>query len=91
MLFRSDYKRQLEAIIAGDSMPKDNAIAMGLLNRMQKDFDSQNRGIYQNLANYKKEYAGVSLPAYGQGGKSGSGNGSSGQGSAIIGGILGGG
>lgn len=88
----ADYKRQLEAIIAGDSMPKDNAIAMGLLNRMQKDFDSQNRGIYQNLANYKKEYAGVSLPAYGQGGgKNSSGNKPSGQGSSIIGGILGGG
>lgn len=62
----ADYKRQLEAIVSGGGIPKDNGIAFGLLNRIHKDFDSQNRGIYQNLAGYKKEYAGISVPAYSQ-------------------------
>lgn len=62
----ADYKRQLEAIVSGGGIPKDNGIAFGLLNRIHKDFDSQNRGIYQNLAEYKKEYAGISVPAYSQ-------------------------
>lgn len=62
----ADYKRQLEAIVSGGGIPKDNGIAFGLLNRIHKDFDSQNRGIYQNLAGYKKEYAGVDVPAYSQ-------------------------
>lgn len=62
----ADYKRQLEAIVSGGGIPKDNGIAFGLLNRIHKDFDSQNRGIYQNLAGYKKEYAGIDVPAYSQ-------------------------
>lgn len=62
----ADYKRQLEAIVSGGGIPKNNGIAFGLLNRIHKDFDSQNRGIYQNLASYKKEYAGISVPAYSQ-------------------------
>lgn len=61
----ADYKRQLEAIVSGGNLPRDNGIAVGLLKRMHKDFDSQNRAIYQNLAGYKKEYAGVDIPAYG--------------------------
>lgn len=89
----ADYKRQLEAIVAGDKMPKDNGIALGLLMRMHNDFDSQNRGIYQNLANYKKEYAGVDIPAYGSNRKVGSASSGSAnnQGASIISGSLGGG
>lgn len=89
----ADYKRQLEAIVSGGNLPRDNGIAVGLLKRMHKDFDSQNRAIYQNLAGYKKEYAGVDIPAYGSNRKktntSTNGGGNS-KGASIIGGILGG-
>lgn len=64
-----DYKRQLEAIVAGTSIPKDNGIAFGLLNRIHRDFDSQNRAIYKTASDYDREYRGVVRPAYGQGRK----------------------
>lgn len=62
----ADYKRQLEAIVSGGGIPKDNAIAFQLLNRMQGDFVNQNKSTYANYASYKKEYEGIDKPAYGQ-------------------------
>lgn len=88
----ADYKRQLEAIVSGGNLPRDNSIAVGLLKRMHADFDSQNRAIYQNLTGYKKEYAGVDIPAYGSNRKktnTGTSGGGNSKGASIIGGILG--
>lgn len=88
----ADYNRQLEAIVSGNGLPKDNGIAVALLNRIHKDFDSQNKAAYANFASYKKEYAGVDIPAYGSNRKttnanSGGGNSKS---ASIIAGSLGG-
>lgn len=62
----ADYKRQLEAIVSGGGLPRDNGIAFGLLNRIHRDFDSQNRGIYKNLSAYEQEYRGVTKRPYNQ-------------------------
>lgn len=65
----SDYKRQLEALIAGDYIPRDKSTAIGLLSRIQKDFEAANKGIYSSLKNVKEEY-GQKMPTYGAGAKS---------------------
>ncbi len=87
----ADYKRQLEAIVAGSGIPKDNGIALGLLNRIHKDFVSQNKATYANYASYKKEYAGIDKPAYGSNRqKPNTNGGGNDKGASIIGGVLGG-
>lgn len=64
----ADYKRQLEAMIAGDYIPRDKDTALGLLKKIQDDFVAANKGIYANYANTKAQY-GENLPAYGTGAK----------------------
>lgn len=87
----ADYKRQLEAIVSGGSIPKDNGIAFNLLRRMQGDFVNQNKATYANYASYKKEYEGIDKPAYGSGRKKTNTKSGGSKGASIIGGILGGG
>lgn len=60
-----DYKRQLEAIIAGGELPRNNSVALGLLSRIHRDFDNQNRAEYASLREYQREYYGKDLPDYG--------------------------
>lgn len=64
----SDYKRQLDAMIAGDYIPRDEKTALRLLDKMQRDFDTANKAKYNNLRQLRSEY-GEKLPEYGAGGK----------------------
>ena len=64
----SDYKRQLDAMIAGDYIPRDEKTALRLLAKMQRDFDTANKAKYNNLRQLRSEY-GEKLPEYGAGGK----------------------
>lgn len=60
-----DYKRQLEALQAGDYIPRDNKTAIALLQRMMSDYDTAARAEYNNaratLGNYGR---GESLGGY---------------------------
>ncbi len=60
-----DYKRQLEALQAGDYSPRDNKTAIALLQRMMNDYDTAARAEYNNaratLGNYGR---GESLGGY---------------------------
>ncbi|WP_296205617.1 hypothetical protein [Psychrobacter sp. UBA3962] len=64
----ADYIRQLEGMIAGSYIPRDNQTANALLARMNRDIVTANKGIYNNLSNVKARY-GEPLPPYGQGAK----------------------
>lgn len=85
-----DYKRALEEMQAGTYIPRNNKTAIALLNKISQDFESKNKAEYAAYADYKREYDGVVLPAYGAGSKTPAKTKSKSKGSSIIGGILGG-
>lgn len=59
-----DYKRQLEAIQAGDYLPRNNQTAVTLLNRMMNDYQAASQTAFQNSR--------ALLNNYGRGGNLGS-------------------
>ena len=88
-----DYKRALEEMQAGTYMPRNNQTAVALLKKIVKDFNVKTASEYASYADYKREYDGVSLPAYGHTTKNKDKKNTSkpaSTGDAIIGGILGG-
>lgn len=88
-----DYKRALEEMQAGTYMPRNNQTAIALLKKIVKDFNVKTASEYASYADYKREYDGVSLPAYGHTTKNKDKKTTSkatNKGDAIIGNILGG-
>ncbi len=63
----SDYKRQLEALISGEYIPRDNATATTLLKKMQNDFAVVENSAKSGLANIRSEWGGA-MPNNYQGG-----------------------
>ena len=59
-----DYKRQLEAVQAGDYLPRNNQTAVTLLNRMMNDYQAASQTAFQNSR--------ALLNNYGRGGNLGS-------------------
>ncbi len=55
----SDYKRQLEAMVSGEYIPRDNATAIALLNKMKRDFEVAQSSAYSGLANIRSEWGGA--------------------------------
>lgn len=66
----NDYKRQLEALIGGQELPRDDATAIALLNKILRDFENTNKATYSQLRNLNAQF-GVNLPEYGGGSSSG--------------------